>query len=160
MLPHAAGTTINESWQQGVPRLISHTWNPQHVFNPAELRVVAFIQNESTGEVYQALTDTIGTIIPTGIPDPGSASPERSFTVYPNPADETANVRFRQETTEEITLELYNNVGGLVFVKNIPSGTLETGIPVGTYPEGLYMLRMISRNRLWGTTVLSVSQKR
>jgi hypothetical protein len=156
MLPHAAGTTINENWQQGVPRYINQSWNPQHIYKSTELRVVAFIQNESSGEIYQAAMDTLYT--DTGISDPGSASPERSFTVYPNPADETANIRFHQEITEEITLQLYNNVGKLVFMKNIPAGTTETGIPVETYPDGLYMLRMLSRNQLWGYGKLMITK--
>jgi hypothetical protein len=105
MLPDAAGTTIYQAWNKDEPRIIELSWNMQHVYKPAELRVVAFIQNESTNEVYQVALDTIG--VYTGIPDylPGSL-PDRSFIVYPNPAEQTAYIMFDKETGEDITVEL------------------------------------------------------
>jgi hypothetical protein len=129
----------------------------QHVKDPTELRVIAFIQNESTNEVYQAALDTIG--VYTGIPDylPGSQM-QKPFIVYPSPAEKTAYIKFTKETDKEITLELYNSLGGLVFVKPIPAGTNETEIPVDNYPDGLYMLRLLSCDQLLGIGKLTISR--
>jgi hypothetical protein len=153
MLPDAAGTSIYQDWQSDVPRYVSHSAELDKYYDEHELRVVAFIQNEATGEVYQTVIDTIGTI--NAVPGISPSKSERSFTVFPNPVTRNAHLRFYQETGEEITLELYNNAGGLVLVRIIPAGTTETEIPVEQYPEGLYLLRLFSRNRLWGITSLT-----
>jgi hypothetical protein len=157
MLPDAAGTTIYQAWNKDEPRYIDQSWNMQHVYEPTELRVVAFIQNESTNEVYQVALDTIG--VYTGIPDnlPGS-HPEKSFIVYPNPSEQTAYIMFDKETGEDITFELYNNVGSLVLIKNIPAGTRTTEIPVDNYPNGLYILRLVSHDQLIGIGKLTISK--
>ena len=156
MLPDAAGTTVYQAWQEDEPRYVKQAWELQNVDDPTELRVVAFIQNEATGEVYQTVLDTIGTYTAIHDLDPGET--EKSFMVFPNPAKETARIRFFRETTEEITLQLYNNVGNLVFVTNIPAGTTETEIPVEQYSDGLYLLRLMSRNELRGIDKLRITK--
>ena len=157
MLPDAAGTTIYQAWNKDESRVIVQSWNMQHVYDRTELRVVAFIQNESTNEVYQAALDTIGVF--TGIPDylPGS-HPQKSFIIYPNPAEQMAYIMFDKETGEDITFELYNNVGSLVLIKHIPSGTNTTEIPVDNFPDGLYMLRLVSHDQLIGIGKLTISK--
>jgi hypothetical protein len=157
MLPDAAGTTIYQAWQQNIPLYVSHTQELDNYSDEHELRVIAFIQNESTGEVYQVAKDTIGTI--NAIPGINHSNHERLFTVFPNPAPGKARVRFHEETGEEITLELYNNAGGLVMVRIIPAGTTETEISAEQFPEGLYLLRLVSRSRLWGITPLAFTQQ-
>lgn len=157
MLPDAAGTTIYQSWQPDVPRYISHSLQLDNYIDEDELRMVAFIQDEASGEVYQAMMDTIGTIL--AVPKINPSNPERLFTVYPNPVTDQLHIGFSRETDEEIILELYNNAGGLVMVSAIPGGTTETEIPVMQYPEGLYMLRLVSRNRLWGITSVALTQQ-
>jgi Secretion system C-terminal sorting domain len=156
MLPDAAGTTVYQAWDKDEPRFVNQSWELMNVYDPTELRVVAFIQNEATGEVYQAFIDTVGTYTAIHELEPGG--PEKSFMVFPNPATETARIRFFRETTEEITLQLYNNVGSLVSVKTIPAGTTETEMPVEQYPDGLYVLRLMSRNELWGIDKLRITK--
>ncbi len=157
MLPDAAGTTIYQEWAQGEYRYIDSEWDLQHVSDQDQLRIAAFIQNESTGEVYQVAVDTIGTFIPLKVDDPGSSW--RSFMVYPNPAGKTAYIGFRQEIPEDITLEIYNSAGGMVQMKVIPEGTKEMEIPLEHYTEGIYMLRLMSRGQPWGTVRLTVSKQ-
>ena len=69
-----------------------------------------------------------------------------------------AFVEFHQETTEDITFEMYNSLGGLVFVKHIPSGTQRSEIPVDIYPDGLYILRLVSHDQLIGISKLTISK--
>jgi hypothetical protein len=121
------------------------------------LRIVAFIQDEATNKVYQAAMDTIG--IMSGIDDPLPGQPrERTFVVFPNPSALVANVKFNSPITEDITLELYNNLGSLIFEKKVPKGTRETSIPVEDYPDGVYIIRIINQDELIGISKLTISK--
>jgi hypothetical protein len=160
MLPDAAGKTFpTKIWPVDEYSKVDLVWNIQHVYDQQQLRLVAFIQDESTKEIYQAaILDTIGN--PTGIIDyplPGSPR-EKSFIVYPNPADRMAFVKFEHETEEEFTIELYNNVGRLAFSTRLPAGTERTEIPTEEFPDGLYLLRLISNDKLTGTSKFTISK--
>jgi hypothetical protein len=65
LLPDAAGTTLYQTWNAEEPRYIRENWDFESgdVYDYDQLRVVAFIQDEATQEVYQAAIDTIGTIV-------------------------------------------------------------------------------------------------
>gem|GEM_PF-3464797 len=156
MLPDAAGTTIYHDWTQGESRYLDNSWYLQHVFNADQLRIVAFIQDEATGEIYQAAMDTIGTF--TGIGDFHGSHPDNEFIVYPNPAQNKAFILFNRETSDEVTLEVYNNIGNILSVKHIPSGTDEVEIMLENYPDGLYILRLVSRDQLIGIGKLTVTK--
>ena len=156
MLPDAAGTTYNKAWTQGDHSKIYLNWPLQHVYNPLELRLVAFIQNESTSEVYQAALDTIGGT--TGIESlHGEKAPDgKLFLVYPNPANQSAFISFNRETPSEMKLELVDHSGRMVYSTVIPAGTSKREIPVGELPEGLYMIRLFTQQALSGTGKLII----
>ena len=130
----------------------------QHVYDKNELRIVAFVQDESTKEIYQAALIVIGEFVDTGNDDLPVTRTGKPFLVYPNPAERTAYIEFFQATTEDITLELFNNLGGLALIKQIPSGTQKTEIAVDSYPDGLYILRLISHDQLIGISKLTISK--
>jgi hypothetical protein len=156
MLPDAAGTTYNKAWSQGDHSKIYLNWPLQHVYNPLELRLVAFIQNESTSEVYQATLDTIGGT--TGIESKHSEkSPDgKMFLVYPNPAGRAAFIMFNRELASEMTLELINHSGRMVYSTVIPAGAIKREIQVDELPEGLYMIRLFTQQALSGTGKLVI----
>jgi hypothetical protein len=156
LLPDAAGTTVYQAWNSEEPRLIREAWHYQNIYDYDQLRVVAFIQDESTQEVYQAAIDTIGTI--SSLDDPPSPVQPKSFMVYPNPAQYNAFIQFSQETREAMSLEFFNNLGQLIWVKQIPAGTREASITLGAYPDGIYWLRLMSRGQLTGTERLVLSR--
>jgi hypothetical protein len=131
----------------------------QHVYNPLELSLVAFIQNESTSEVYQAALETIGGI--TGVEsNPGEQSPDgKIFLVYPNPANRFACITFNQVSRSEMTLELVDNSGRMVYSTRIPTGISKQEIPIDELPEGLYMIRLFSQQKLTGTSKLIIMRQ-
>jgi hypothetical protein len=157
LLPDAGGTTISKSWTQGEYQHLYQSWTIQNVYNPQELRIVAFIQNESTHEIYQAAIDTIGVI--SSIDDPLQRQPDNSmFTVYPNPSSMLVNVKFNTPVNKDLTLEIYNNLGSLIFMNNVPEGIRETSLPVENLPDGIYMIRIINQDELVGLCKLIVSK--
>jgi hypothetical protein len=54
MLPSADGTDISDSWGGGDNITIMESWDLENVYNPSEIAVVAFIQDNTTKEVLQA----------------------------------------------------------------------------------------------------------
>jgi len=155
MLPGPAGTTFSRSWNKDEVVEIEKTWELSKVYDVRELRVVAFIQNESTHEVYQVALDTIGIIVPDYVyyPTPVQAV---DFTVYPNPARNVTTVEFAQGLNQKVKLDLFNNMGRLIYTTIVPAGEPSVEIPLENCPGGLYLLRLVSDEQLIGIRKLIV----
>jgi hypothetical protein len=155
MLPDAAGTTLYKAWTNREKRTSLDTWNMEHVYDPSELRVVVFIQDESTHEIYQAEWDSVR--IPTGIYDnrPGSGSEDR-FIVFPNPASKRVFIRFDKPVDADVHIKLYNNLGSLVYTDCISKGEGEIEISAGEFPDGLYLVRAIKGDQVTGIRKLCI----
>ncbi len=54
MLPSASGTVAPTTWAIGDSMVLNYSWKLGHIYNKNELAVVAFIQNNTTQEVYQS----------------------------------------------------------------------------------------------------------
>jgi hypothetical protein len=152
----SAGTTIYKTWGLGESSRINETWDISQVYDPDELRVVVFVQDESTREVYQAAIDTIG--IATGIDHHRPGSVNTSYVIYPNPAERQAFIRFDQQTEEDLTVQMFNNTGGLVYTTRVPEGTIVTEISLEEFPDGLYQLRLMTNQKLLGISKVVVSR--
>jgi hypothetical protein len=156
MLPSAAGNTIYRSWAISEGITIEESWELENVYDRRELRVVAFVQNESSQLVYQAAMDTISLYTPTG---QAIELPEHNeYIVYPNPAWQVATVKFGFETNEDITLELFNNIGRLVQSVFVTSGSRYAEISVDELPEGLYLLRVRTAKDILGISKVMVTK--
>ncbi len=157
MLPDVAGHTLYQSWTKGEKRTLPDLWNMEHVYNPDDLWVVAFIQDESTQEVYQAAMEPAK--IFSGIDDEITGSgPGSKFIVFPNPASERIFVRFDEPVDGEVKIELYNNLGGLVYSRRISTGDSETEISAADFPDGLYIIRAISGYQVLGIRKLTITR--
>jgi hypothetical protein len=139
ILPTAAGTTIYREWNIDDIVAVTDSWVLENVYNPDNVRVVAFIQNETTKEIYQAAFDTKGLVTSSndepGKPDTGH------FIVFPNPVKELAYVAFGEDIGEETVLDMFNNMGAVVYSIKVPRGKNLLEISVKDLPNGLYILR-------------------
>ena len=155
MLPDAGGTTLYKAWSQGEKRTIDNSWNMEHLYDPDELRVVVFVQDESTHEIYQAAISAVGEL--TGTEDELTGKgPGTSFNVYPNPASKQIFVRFDKPVTGDVKIEMYNALGGLVHSGQISTGIDETELSVGGFPNGMYLVRVTSGNKMLGIKKLTL----
>ncbi len=157
LLPGPAGTTLYRSWNPGDSATVDLEWNLSHIYNMNELRVAAFIQNESTRYVYQAALDSIGVI--TGTDNPVYNGSENSFRIFPNPAKNRATLAFTGESQDVINLQIFNNLGKLVYSRVIPQGTLSQELPVSDLPEGLYLIRLTGSNTMPESGKLIISRQ-
>ncbi len=81
MMPDANGSALQNTALNGKDT-ITLSWNLSRIKSEDELRVVAFVQNETTKEIYQAAFTTPQVV--TSVYN--NALPENELTVYPNPA--------------------------------------------------------------------------
>ncbi len=157
MIPGAAGTSFYRSWNKGETSSVEGSWTLQNVNDIRNLRLVAFVQDESTKLVYQALMDTISLVTATNNP-PVVNRNGISYLVYPNPVNRTATIELNEQAAEDITVEMYNNMGRLVHTGHIAAGTLSEEISVDDYPDGLYLLRLTTSRKLLGISKVIVSK--
>ncbi|MBN2481446.1 MAG: cadherin-like domain-containing protein [Bacteroidales bacterium] len=157
LLPDAGGTTFYKPWSKGEYQNVSYSWDMQNVYKLGELRVVAFIQDELTKEVYQASMDTVH--VQTGLEDPQSGVTESTgFIIFPDPASTQVYIRFNEPLRQNATLELFNNLGSLIRSEKLGSGEMNVVLPIEEYPDGIYLIRITSENRLLGTDKLTISK--
>ena len=137
MLPNAAGTQFIQSWNPGDSAVVSEFWKMDNVYDPSQVTVVAFVQDNDTKEVYQAVRQ-INSSFTTAIP---SIKHEGfDFAVYPNPTDERLNIAFSGRLREGSLIRVYDQLGSLVEVYDIPKGIYGMGISTSTYANGIYLI--------------------
>jgi len=155
MLPDAGGTTFYQSWAKGENQYVNHSWNMENIYDLTELRIVTFIQDESTKAVYQAAIHTVE--VQTGTEDP--FNPQQTgagYIIYPDPASSWAILRFSEIPEQEVTIELINNLGVVVEAKRVPAGEVMTDLPVEDLPAGIYLVRLTVDHEILGTSKLTI----
>jgi hypothetical protein len=72
-----------------------------------------------------------------------------SFSVYPNPASETFNVKLEQGVSERVSLRIFNSLGQEVYLYRHEQATqqLSLNIPAIEWADGVYLLEITSGNR-------------
>jgi hypothetical protein len=156
LLPDASGVTLFKDWYKGEQREVITSWNMQNVYDVNQLRAFVFIQDESTHEIYQAAMDDIKLL--TGIHDQLPGKTDNKFIVFPNPAADKAFIRFDKPVAGSVRIEMFNNLGSLVYTDLIPRTDVDTEIATDKFPYGLYIIRAISGNDILGTCKLNINR--
>jgi hypothetical protein len=156
MLPDAAGNTVYKSWDLTEDLEIDNTWEIENVNDINKLIVIAFIQNEATREIFNVAIDTVELATSSGNPIPPVKS--AGFTLYPNPAQHQATVMLNNRAEHDMILQIFSNTGTLVYTARLYKGDHSVVIPVESLPDGLYMLRLHSGNKLLGIRKLIVTK--
>jgi hypothetical protein len=148
--PNLSGAT-RLTWDDlnaGFP--INLTWEPPQDITPNDFKIVVFIQDEVTKEIYQAQEANIPFLVdaPGGREnqaDVGSTNPalsEFDFTVYPNPSNSDCNIWFStpQEKAQEWILR--DNYGKVIATGEAPAETQLMKLRVSDFASGLYTLQI------------------
>ncbi|MCX6317834.1 MAG: T9SS type A sorting domain-containing protein, partial [Bacteroidetes bacterium] len=74
------------------------------------------------------------------------AQPSNNLWVYPNPNTGTFNVRFFNQTGEQVTLKVFNGLGQVVYTQSLPLGVAYSNITVnlGNVPAGVYIVKIMN----------------
>jgi hypothetical protein len=146
MLPDAAGTYIIKNWTPGSTELTNHSWNFSNVFDADELRVVVFVQNESTREVYQAAVDKFDFV--SGTENEYTLNQKFKCMAYPNPASDYVYIRFNQPVVSDLKLDLFDSMGRLLESKKIEPWTEDFMIDTYEYHKGIYFIRISGEKKI------------
>ena len=135
MIPNAIGTPLlNRAISE--TDTVSFQLDLTNIKDRNEIRVVCFVQNETTKEIYQAgiFTPTIDLLSLEEI------EIQNSINVYPNPSKETFNVVL-DETRQIETVAIYNVLGGLVYFNKLDGSSNAAEIN-SNLSNGIYVLRI------------------
>jgi hypothetical protein len=138
MLPGATGTIFTQSWMPADSVTVVEMWPVKNVYDISRLQVIAFIQDESTSEIYQSALDTRGIFSENGDPQ----TEKTSVLVTPNPASEEIWVLFPKEPQNRVMLKLYNSLGIEVYSGYTKPGLRQFTLPLREFNNGLYVLRI------------------
>ena len=148
-LPDAAGNPFFRSWKANDVDSAKNYWYLQNVYDINELEVFAFIQDESTSEIYQVALNKFNLVTATK----DLSSSENQLLVYPNPADNSVIVKLNKTVSEPVSIDIYNELGALVKSGEILTKENEARIVTSGFPDGIYIIRAIS-----GTSVLGIQK--
>jgi hypothetical protein len=144
MLPSASGTRLGTPLAIGNSRTFSSlVWTPQaaKLYTPAnDLHVVAFLQNETTREVYQAE-------IVKFISDPPVVTgfePEfyQNIAFFPNPADHELTVQLPEPAKAAVPLRMFDPLGRQVVDIRFEVGEQTRVIQTSDMASGLYIIQV------------------
>jgi hypothetical protein len=86
---------------------------------------------------------------------PSLSSGNREFRVYPNPTSENINVIIKGNKSKILKLELFNQFGLLVMVKEIEIAAQDSfNLGLQNLDNGVYMLKAISENDIYNRTII------
>ena len=141
MLPDAAGTLFNQSWAKGQVESIHLTWeDPYFPIYMDSICIVAWMQDERTGEILQAATlPEYSTVSAPEVPE----SLTRIW-LYPNPAREEVNIYFGDVPQEAMTLRLYDLSGKIVSTATIQAWQQHYTHRLDGFDRGIYIVEIRS----------------
>lgn len=152
MYPSAGGSLLASSWVKNQSLEIPFSWTMNNVYNKLKTKVIAFIQNNNTKEIYQSELASNTAITSAGVH-------EKKFSprIYPNPASDNLWIEFGK-TTEPLVVHIINPAGKLAAEYLIEGGANKTNISLNHLPNGVYFVKTIQAGKLLATEKLIVSR--
>lgn len=101
--------------------------------------------NDYGNNIYVDDIQVNTTVCPTGIEDQVNGA--NNMQLFPNPANSTANVSFELSTKEEVTVNVYNTLGELVYTENkgeMAPGKQLVAINTENFANGMYMVELVA----------------
>ena len=155
MLPTAAGKLLGNSWLKGTneSQTVLWTYKP-YVEDVEDLAVAAFVQERSTGKIFQAAVEYQDQMV--GTSDPLSES--SSLHIYPNPASRMLYVNLGNRTENNGRIELYDIHGRLVLEETVTPGYQVIQLDIDRLYNGMYILRWTEAGRVRGLSKVVVNR--
>lgn len=153
LLPDAAGTRISTNWIKDVTQTtVNQSYNPVGFYDPNQMAVVVFIQDEVTKEIHQTAYAE-PTTIPSGVLAIGDEL-SNQIRLYPNPTKDKAFIQTNGLGT--LTYEVFDGVGKMVAQGEFSESTHE--LDTQKYASGLYMIRLRNTQGQMGYKKLVISR--
>ena len=157
LVPDPAGTYIYKSWNPGDYETLFYTWKYDKVYDVDQLRVVAFIQDENSKEVYQSAIDKYD-IIKTNTDKP-MISRESLFDIVPNPATDYFQLRFIYPLVSDCYMTICSMDGRVISNDIIKAGTRVYLLDSRSIVHGVYVVNVFSDKQILGTQRILINQR-
>ena len=155
MVPNTFGVDYERMWYPGESETFSYIWNHLNVYDEDELRVVAFIQDE-TKTVYQAgisyLDDNILDI------EENQADDLHKFTIYPNPSGGKVWIEFNEIVNEDILIQVYDNNSRLIHTQETDGLYSSTELTLNDIKPGVYFVRISTGKKIFALEKLIIAR--
>ncbi|MCH7657225.1 MAG: T9SS type A sorting domain-containing protein [Bacteroidetes bacterium] len=155
LLPDAGGTNFSHEWAPGETESINISWNMENIYDQEQVKVVVFVQDETTKEILQASTDDTSSVS-TGIFPQDYDNMELSTKLYPNPSSGKTYLLFSKSLQEDYSLKIFSSLGTLIEDKILRSGVQYSILDTENYKNGIYFIRIMKGNKTIGIKRLSV----
>ncbi|MCX6230195.1 MAG: Omp28-related outer membrane protein [Bacteroidetes bacterium] len=124
-----SGTAYTKNYSYTVPAY-SRAWN---------MYVVGFVIDNASGKVLNAIQVPLSSV---GINETNN---ELGLAIYPNPAKENVQISYNLTKKVNVSINIYNSIGGLVFTQN--QGELQTGshtanVKINSLSSGIYFINV------------------
>jgi hypothetical protein len=140
---NAAGTNVTKTY--------TFTLDPS--WNAINMHAVAMFVDGTTGEIMNAGKSNF-----TGAVSVSEIENNFSVSIYPNPASDVANVRVELTETSNVSIEVYNTLGKLVYSENtndVSQGAYYYSVNTLDFATGLYSVKTTVNGNV-STTKLAV----
>ncbi len=142
MLPDAAGTYLPSDWQLKSTHTSSLSYSLPEGFTADDFTIVAFIQDENTKEIMQAISTADKVNLTTTIA--ANTLEEQTFAVYPNPASDFVDFGSSLPFAEQDALRIYDQQGKCVKLVDLPKGESVLRLQVTDLEQGVYFVQLFT----------------
>ena len=155
MLPDAGGTNLSKIWTMGQTfESPDFSWKIANIYDSKDIEIIAFIQNNNTRKVYQAVAAPIRDI---SVGVESVYGENARFSLFPNPTSGRLVISFDEPLRIRSTLEIIDQAGRPVKRFNAEAGQTSLEIDNVAVADGVYLVRMTSGNHTLGLRRLIVS---
>jgi hypothetical protein len=153
MLPEPVGTSYNINWMAGTFRNINLDYYFDDITDEKEIRIVVFVQDNGSHEVFQAAMvpaepiDAIENDVETN---------KQFFKIYPNPASEFTHVLMMEPLPRDAQIQVSDNSGRLIRIVELNQGDKLHSIQLDEFEPGLYHIRLLTDQEILGSEKLIV----
>jgi hypothetical protein len=151
MLPDADGTVLQTIYAPGDSTVLDFSWQLAHIYDINSLAAVAFVQDDSTGYIYQA-----GYSAPVWVTGISENKPAANSFVYPNPFSSNAVIQFNSETVLQNALVKLTDVNGNE-VEIQPMTGNRAFINRENLSSGIYFYQIVNDKEIFATGKLIVN---
>jgi hypothetical protein len=155
LLPSAVGQTLKENWTKGSTVETSIDWEYTKVYNPKKVKIIAFIQDDQTREIYQVvsvITEPITSIRPV------FADNSESIKLYPNPATYNVSIEFNNALPANCQMVIVDLNGKLLKTFLLLKNTSLFNFDVAGLASGMYIVQVRKANKIIASQKLLINR--
>ncbi len=159
MYPDAGGISMETSWSENDST--TYEFNLDNImansYDIDTIKVIAFLQNNTTKEVYQS---AVSEPLKANVTSIGRLRfEEAEFSIFPNPANRNLTLLFDSEIIGNSRLTILNNIGVAVRNIDLQAGIDRLTIDDLNLPGGFYMVQVVIDGEKAGLRKLIVANR-